>query len=111
VKEGSLFSTESTRPFQSLGIGAVDPTYDTQAIRATKKSGTSEADIRRHINGLYVDVRNRLEGADPELGTALGLGRMLADTCLLPAAQDWTTYEKQFDTHRLQNAYDWELRP
>ena len=65
------------------------------------------AAIQDDVLDLYEDIRNTLAGQDPMLATAFGLGRMLADTCLLSTAGDRSTYETEFAPYRLQNAYDW----
>lgn len=64
-------------------------------------------DVRSVILGLYADVRDRLAGSDPGVALAFGLGRMLADTVLLPTASTPDILGEQFAKWRLGNAYGW----
>jgi hypothetical protein len=65
------------------------------------------ADTRRNVLQLFVQIRDSLSASNPPAATALGLGRMLADTCLLPNSTDPAKYQTEFAHARLQNAYDW----
>jgi hypothetical protein len=53
----------------------------------------------------YTSLRVDLGAADPHLGTALDLGRMLADTVILPVSV--ADYQAEFNKFRLANAYGW----
>jgi hypothetical protein len=60
---------------------------------------------KRSILETYRFLRIRSGADDPHLGTAMDLGRMLADTVILagPPAE----YQAEFEPYRMQNAYSW----
>jgi hypothetical protein len=62
---------------------------------------------RRAIYGLYLDIRNRLAGRDPGAALALGLGRLLADTALLPASGEAGPLAERFERYRVATALAW----
>jgi hypothetical protein len=53
----------------------------------------------------YTRLRVDLGAADPHLGTALDLGRILADTVILPVTT--ADYRAEFSKFRLANVYGW----
>ncbi len=53
----------------------------------------------------YTRLRVDLGAADPHLGTALDLGRILADTVILPSKP--ADYRHEFRKFRLANVYGW----
>lgn len=67
----------------------------------------SRDDMRASVLDLYLQVRNTVAGSNASAAVALGLGRMLADTTLLPVAGDSQTLREQFGEYRLANAYGW----
>jgi len=91
---------------QSLDL-TMDQNNNPQTVREVIASAATPDVIKRQILALYIVIRNELVGSHPDRATALGLGRMLADTCLLPTSRDRKTYSDAFDPYRLQNAYDW----
>jgi hypothetical protein len=70
-------------------------------------TGHGRDDVRGAVLGLYVDIRNRLAGSGPAAALGFGLGRMLADTVLLPAPGEPQLLGEQFDRYRLANAFAW----
>jgi hypothetical protein len=70
-------------------------------------AGHERDDVRRAVLDLYVDTRARLAGSSPAAALGFGLGRMLADTVLLPAPGDPRALGDQFSGYRLANAYAW----
>ena len=67
----------------------------------------SRDDVRAAVLKLYVEVRDLVAGSNVSVAVAFGLGRMLADTTLLPGADNLDVLAKQFSKHRLANAYRW----
>jgi hypothetical protein len=71
------------------------------------KAGRTRDDVRTVVYDLYLDLRNRLAGRDPGAALALGLGRLLADTALLPASGEAGLLAERFDRYRVATALDW----
>ena len=69
--------------------------------------GHARDDVRTAIHDLYLDVRDRLAGSDPAAALGFGLGRMLADTALLPTSAEPKVLGEQFERWRLGNAFEW----
>jgi hypothetical protein len=65
----------------------------------------SVKDKQLQILAAYTALRIDVGAADVHAGTALDLGRMLADTVLLSASV--ADYKKEFGRFRLGNAYGW----
>jgi hypothetical protein len=74
---------------------------------ALRVVGHRRDDVRKAIHDLYLDVRDRLAGSNPAAAVSLGLGRMLADTTLLPTSGKPEVLGERFDKYRLANAFDW----
>ena len=70
-------------------------------------AGHHRDDVRQAVHDLWVDIRDRLAGSNPAAALAFGLGRMLADTVLLPAPGQPQLLGVQFGKYRLANAYAW----
>lgn len=70
-------------------------------------AGHSRDDIRQVVQELYLQVRDRLAGSNPAAAVAFGLGRMLADTTLLPTSDVPNVLGELFQKYRLSNAFDW----
>ncbi len=88
----------------ALGLGM--PTAKTiQAVLDTP--GHARDDVRRAVHDLYLDIRNRLAGSDPPAAVAFGLGRLLADTTLLPASGEPRLLAERFEPYRIANALAW----
>jgi hypothetical protein len=88
----------------SLGLGM--PTAKSiQAVLDTP--GHARDDVRRVVHDLYLDIRNRLAGTDPAAALAFGLGRMLADTTLLPESAEPQVLAERFERYRIANALAW----
>jgi len=77
------------------------------AVRALIAGGHAMDDVRRAVLALYVDIRDRLAGSNVAAATGFGLGRMLADTALLPTSDKPQLIVEQFDIHRLENGVGW----
>jgi hypothetical protein len=69
--------------------------------------GHARDDVRRAVHDLYLDIRNRLAGTDPAAALAFGLGRMLADTALLPESAEPQVLAERFERYRIANAVAW----
>lgn len=63
--------------------------------------------VREVVLNLYLDIRKLLAEKDPAAALGFGLGRLLADTALLPAADDLEVLGERFDKYRLANAIAW----
>ena len=88
----------------ALGLGM--PTAKSiQAVLDTP--GHARDDVRRAVHDLYLDIRNRLAGTDPSAALAFGLGRMLADTTLLPDSAEPQVLAERFERYRIANALAW----
>ena len=85
----------------------VDDDNNTRVITANIKGQVDPVVIKKGILRLYMGFRDQLASTIPDQATALGLGRMLADTTLLPSSADANSYIREFQPTRLQNAYDW----
>lgn len=70
-------------------------------------TGQEHDTVRSAIHGLYIQVRDSLAGGDPAIALGFGLGRMLADTVLLPTTEHPEVLAKEFDKYRLGNAFEW----
>ncbi|HXL89971.1 MAG TPA: hypothetical protein VN969_13525 [Streptosporangiaceae bacterium] len=79
----------------------------TDVLTALGVASHERDDVREAVLRLYLDIRNRLAGRDVAAATGFGLGRMLADTALLPASDDPKVLGERFDTYRLANAFAW----
>jgi hypothetical protein len=87
-------------------LGAELPTVkDVEA--ALSVVGQSRDEVRRAIHDLYLGTRDRLAGSNPDAAVGFGLGRMLADTTLLPTSGKPEVFGERFDRFRLMNAFDW----
>ncbi|MHB8438560.1 MAG: hypothetical protein ACYDD4_05280 [Acidimicrobiales bacterium] len=91
---------------QMLGIVSADPLIaDLRSVM--QKDGHSVDDARRAVLALYEAGEGHLTTYPPRLATALGLGRLLADTCWLPRSSDSSSFEERFDYWRIGNAHWW----
>jgi hypothetical protein len=70
-------------------------------------AGHGRDDVRAAVLGLYVGIRDRLAGSSPAAALGFGLGRMLADTVLLPSSGEPQLLSEQFGRYRLANAFAW----
>ena len=64
-------------------------------------------EVRREILAAYLETRDRVAGVAPLAATSCGLGRMLADTALMPRTGHPEVLAERFDSYRLSNAYRW----
>jgi hypothetical protein len=69
--------------------------------------GHSRDDVRAAVLDLYLKIRDLVAGSNVSAAVGLGLGRMLADTALLPTAGDPDMLAERFDEHRLATAFGW----
>jgi hypothetical protein len=84
------------------GISAADAKFP-----AASAKGGDPGTTRQLILDSYLELRTSLGAADAHLGTAIDLGRALADTVLLTSAQLPGTYLEEFKHFRLVNVYGW----
>lgn len=81
------------------------PTIET--TRTALLAGSGRDEVRRAVHDLYLDVRDRIAGSDPAAARGFGLGRMLADTELLPTTSQPQVLGERFEKWRLGNAFNW----
>jgi hypothetical protein len=74
---------------------------------ALEAPGHSRNSVRTAVLDLYLKVRDAVAGSDVSAATAFGLGRMLADTALLPTEGHPEILAERFEEHRLANALGW----
>jgi hypothetical protein len=86
-----------------LKIDAVVATVSALAEEMGRHGTTPERQFQ--ILEAYTRLRVDLGAADPHLGTALDLGRILADTVLLSVSA--TDFRDEFGRFRLANVYGW----
>jgi hypothetical protein len=96
----------------SHDVDSLSGTYSMPAVRTSMAAlsavmtGTMDrAGKQTQILETYTLLRLGLGAADAHSGTALDLGRMLADTVLL--SNEPADYVQQFGQYRLANAYGW----
>lgn len=70
----------------SRALGLADMPTVAPAQETLQTAGHCRDDVRTLLLDLYLKVRDLIAGSDVSVATAFGLGRMLADTTLLPAA-------------------------
>lgn len=87
-------------------LGIDPPTLD-RVIATLDRPGHHADDVRREIQAAYLATRDRIAGVAPLAATSCGLGRMLADTALLPRTDRPKVFAERFDPYRLANAYRW----
>lgn len=90
----------------TASLGAKLPTLEAVG-QVLGQDGHPRDDVRREILSAYVAIRDRVAGLSPLAASSCGLGRMLADTTLLPHAADPTILLERFAPYRLANAYRW----
>ena len=86
----------------SVELPSLDPLHE-----VLDRPGHQRDDVRREILATYLVLRDRVAGVSPVLATSCGLGRMLADTALLPRSTKPEILMERFDQYRLANAYRW----
>ena len=86
---------------------ALDDEISPDAVISDVTVGAASAQIRLKVLRLFEAIRDGLASAHPPAQTALGLGRMLADTCGLPTSTQPETFGAEFRAARLENAYTW----
>jgi len=87
-------------------LGAELPTVEDVGA-ALSVVGHGRDEVRRAVHDLYLNTRDRLAGSNPAAAVGFGLGRMLADTALLPTSGRPEVLGEQFNWFRLANAFDW----
>jgi hypothetical protein len=93
-------------PFLGTALRIDMPTMEgVQA--ALSVAGHGDNEVRKELLGAYIEVRDRLAGSDPVVALGFGLGRMLADTALLPTSDRPGVLWERFESYRLANAFDW----
>lgn len=77
-------------------------------VRATlDREDHEREDVQLAVLEVHNDIRTRLTAVEPRLGTAYGLGRLLADTVWLPRSGRKELYRERFEHFRLANAHAW----
>jgi hypothetical protein len=87
-------------------LGTELPTAESIRI-VLEKAGHTRDDVRAAVYDLYLDIRNRLAGTDPGAAVAFGLGRLLADTALLPTSGEPELLAERFERYRMANILAW----
>jgi hypothetical protein len=87
-------------------LGAELPTVE-DVEAALSVAGQSRDEVRKAVHDLYLSTRDRLAGSNPAAAVGFGLGRMLADTALLPTRDNPGVLVERFKWFRLANAFDW----
>jgi hypothetical protein len=87
-------------------LGAELPNVD-GVNAALNVAGHRHDEVRRAVHDLYLEARDRLAGSSPAAAVGFGLGRMLADTALLPTSGTPEVLGERFDRYRLTNAFVW----
>lgn len=90
----------------AAALGVELPALDS-VVATLDRPGHQADEVRREILAAYVQTRDRIAGVAPLAATSCGLGRMLADTALLPRTGRLELLEESFDPYRLSNAYRW----
>jgi hypothetical protein len=90
---------------QALGLESM-PSVE-PVLEVLRVSGHSRDDVRATILDLYIRVRDLVAGSNVSATLGFRLGRMLADTVLLPAEDHPEILEGRFEDHRLATAFGW----
>ena len=107
-EKASALAAQAGADLAQLGtvLGAEMPTAGPVRI-VLDKAGHTRDDVRAAVYDLYLDCRNRLAGRDPGAALALGLGRLLADTALLPDSGQPGMLAERFERYRVATALAW----
>ncbi|MDQ4215843.1 hypothetical protein [Microbacterium capsulatum] len=106
-RRGKMLVGEIEHDLQALTTSlGLDP-QNLATVTALKEEGVDPATTRSDVLTVYQSLLVELAAVAPHLQVALGLGRMLADTTLMPDPAQPGTYEEHFDPARLENAYGW----
>jgi hypothetical protein len=76
-------------------------------LDALRVPGHRRDDVRTAVLNLYLEVRDLVAGSNVSAALGFGLGRMLADTVLLPIQGHPEILAERFEAHRLANAFGW----
>ena len=76
-------------------------------LHALQEPGHSRDQVRAAVLDLYLKVRELVAGSNVSAAFGFALGRMLADTALLPTEGHPHMLAQQFEGHRLANAFGW----
>jgi len=76
-------------------------------LDALRVPGHSRDDVRAAVLDLYLKVRELVAGSNVSAALGFGLGRMLADTALLPTVGHPDILVQRFEEYRLANAFGW----
>jgi hypothetical protein len=90
------------RALRLEGIPPVNPVLD-----ALRVPGHSRDDVRAAVLDLYLKVRELVAGSNVSAALGIGLGRLLADTTLLPMANHPEILAERFEEHRIATAIGW----
>ncbi len=90
--------------FRDEGLPALDlrPLETLFGARSRKPD-----DVRSAMTALHRTLLAYLTAADFRLGKAYGLGRALAETTMVPSADDRETFTEPFDPHRMKTLESW----
>jgi hypothetical protein len=84
------------------GMPPVEPVLDVLRV-----PGHSRDEVRAAVLDLYLRVRELVAGSNVSAALGVGLGRLLADTALLPTASHPEILAERFEEHRLVTACGW----
>ena len=102
----SLDQAESALRQLATSLDAELPTLDAVA-RTLNSERHNRDDVRHEALVAYIAIRNGVAGLSPLAATSCGLGRVLADTTLLPHSSGPAILLERFEPHRLDNTYRW----
>jgi hypothetical protein len=83
-------------------LPSVEPVVD-----ALREPGHSHDEVREVILDLYLTVRDLVAGSSVSAALGVGLGRLLADTALLPSTGHPEVLAERFNQYRIANALGW----
>ena len=90
---------------QALGLESMPSVAP--VLEVLGEPGHSRDDVREIVLNLYIRVRDLVAGSNVSATLGFRLGRMLADTVLLPAEGQPKILEERFEDYRLATAVGW----
>lgn len=91
---------------REIGLEALMPSAQ-PVMDALALPGHRRDEVRAAVLDLYLRVRDLMAGSNVSAALGLGLGRLLADTVLLPSTGNPEILTERFAQYRLANAVGW----